>query len=79
MTSYKTYRCRDCGRRLSKPAYTAPAGMGGWVLGPVCAAKAKVLSPRHNILAEPKKRQRTKSASQNRETLVLPGQLRLFP
>jgi hypothetical protein len=53
--------------------------MGGWFLGPVCAVKAKVLSPRHNILAEPKKRQRTKGASPNRETLVLPGQLRLFP
>ena len=34
-------RCAACGRRLLEPAYTAPAGLGGWMLGPVCLEKER--------------------------------------
>ena len=35
------YRCRACGRRLLEPAYTAPADLGAWMLGPRCYEKER--------------------------------------
>ena len=32
-------RCAACHRKLTQPAFTAPASAGGWVLGPVCLFK----------------------------------------
>lgn len=34
-------RCAACHRRLLEPAYTAPASMGAWVLGPVCLERER--------------------------------------
>ena len=41
-----TLRCQACHRPLSKPAYTAPARLGGWLLGPKCAIAAGKAAPR---------------------------------
>lgn len=78
-------RCAECHRGLIKPAYTAPATMGGWVLGPVCLTKAGLQlakKPRpaaarlpsvHRVrAAKPVKRPYPLSC------LVLEGQLSLF-
>lgn len=40
-------RCAACHRTLLMPAYTAPACMGGYVLGRVCAEKAG-MAPKRN-------------------------------
>ena len=34
-------RCAACGRRLLEPAYTAPASLGAWSLGPKCLEKER--------------------------------------
>lgn len=38
-------RCASCGRGLLRPFYTAPAGLGGYMLGPKCAAAAGKVRP----------------------------------
>lgn len=76
MTSYKTYRCHACGRRLSKATYTSPEG---WVLGPVCAEKSSALpgvppkpraAPRARVLpshaAKTRRRKRAARAKKQR-------------
>lgn len=37
-------RCAHCGRRLTNPAFVAPASAGGWMLGPVCLSRPGDLS-----------------------------------
>lgn len=54
------YRCQACGRRLLEPAYTAPAGLGSWMLGPVCHEKERragrlPMSGRGEIRSQPRK------------------------
>lgn len=87
------YRCAACGRRLLKPAYTAPASMGGWMLGPVCAAKAtalpgmgdkpKGMKPKVDLYKKPrhtrpaKMRKARKQRQRAPSPTVLPGQMAL--
>ena len=44
--------CAHCGRRLTRPAFAAPASAGGWALGPVCLSRPAELAPeiRHVLL-----------------------------
>lgn len=87
MTSYKTYRCHACGRRLSKAAYTSPEG---WVLGPVCALNStalpevprpKNINPKKDSCSKPRRTRPTKmrKARKRRQRapspMVLPGQM----
>ena len=54
------YRCAGCGRRVLEPAYTAPVGLGAWMLGPVCLEKERragrlPMSGRSEIRSQPRR------------------------
>lgn len=86
-------RCQACGRRMLKPAYTAPASLGAWALGPVCVLKKDLPDSIMRVLLEdrtarvmrmgltyvPLTRKRTVVIPVARQVMVLPGQLHLFP
>ena len=84
-------RCAHCGRRLTSPAFTAPAG---WMLGPVCLSRPGDLSPeiravlvdlelikrmrgKWRVVVAPK-RKRVVNAIPARKAKVLPGQIDLW-
>ena len=85
-------RCVACNRALLEPAYRAPAGMGGWVLGPVCLQKQLGLPSYESLLDSDYRRKmlgrskagKIKPAKRGRavapllRSAVLPGQLDLF-
>lgn len=82
-------RCAHCGRRLTSPAFTAPAG---WHLGPVCMLKRDLPADIMRVLLEdrtarvmmqgvpsaPAKRRRGANVIPACRVRVLPGQLDLF-
>lgn len=87
-------RCAACHRKLTQPAFTAPASAGGWVLGPVCLFKRDLSDHIMRVLdaarmlkvmrrgsgdAQPVKRKRAvRVIPVTRKVKVLPGQLDLF-
>lgn len=51
-------RCAACHRLLREAAYTAPASLGAWVLGPVCLQKQLLSSPHESMLVTFRHRKR---------------------
>lgn len=79
------YRCACCHRRLLEPAYTAPAVLGGWMLGPVCLERERAAGRLPPLARNEAARQQRRAPKRKRDTSIpsarrvkaLPGQLAL--